>query len=81
MILVEEIPEIGLVVDIADFGQRPIPGSVRIEFLLYCAFALLQLLEEGRGDSQEIAAGEFEDFARVTEGGASNVRTPQQNEN
>jgi len=80
LILIEEEPEIGLVVDVADFGQGPIPGSVGIEFLFYRPLALLQLIEEGRGNSQEIAAGEFEDFARVTEGGASNVRNRNKNE-
>jgi hypothetical protein len=68
-------PEVGLVVDEADFLGLHVPGLVGIESLWYCALCLLQFVEESRGDCQEIAASEFEDFASVTEGSAYKVRT------
>jgi hypothetical protein len=75
LIFVEVEPKVGLVVDVADFLGLQVPGLVGIEFLWYCALCLLQFVEEGGGDGQEIAASEFEDFASVTEGSAYKVRT------
>ena len=61
------LPEIGFIIDIGDFLHGLFSGFVCVEFLRYFALSLLQFIEEGGRDGQEVAAGKFKDFAGVTE--------------
>lgn len=63
------IPKVCLIVDIADFLDFFVTGLICVEFLWYRSFCLLQVIEEIRGDCQEITSGEFEDFSCITERG------------
>ena len=63
-----KVPELRLIIDITDFLNRSIPCGVGIQFLWYLSLCLLQFVEKSWRNGQEIAAGEFQNLASVTEG-------------
>ena len=61
--------KLGLVIDVGNFGDRVgLGGSSSIEFLGDFLVGVLELLKEGRGDGEEVDAGEGLDFASLDKG-------------